>query len=124
MSHGPRDAFGTPLGDPSAAPLSRPTPPPGGFAPEMIGTQNKVVVDYWKSKYEDAHEEVLLRQVQIQDLLDKGRWLLSAGAKLAYHLNRWGELHHWKSASTICSDTKEALETWEVVADGPQHRAG
>lgn len=94
------------------------------FAPEMIGTQNKVVVDYWIAKYEEAHEEIIVRQRLIQTLQDKNRWLLSAGAKLAYHLNRWGELHHWKSAGTICPDTKDALEGWEEVSDGAQHRAG
>lgn len=50
--------------------------------PEMIGTQNKVVVDYWQAKWAEAHEEILARQRLIQTLRDKLRWSEARVARL------------------------------------------
>jgi len=74
----------------------------------------------WEAKYRAAHEEILDRQKTVQDLKDQRRWLLSAGKKLAYHLNRWGELHHWKAAGSIITDTKQALGEWEEISASAQ----
>lgn len=86
-----------------------PTPPQGEPMHDEAGDLDR--------QYRVAHERILELQREVQDLKDKNRWLLSAGAKLAYHLNRWGTLHNWRSGGTIVADTKEALDGWEQVSD-------